>query len=348
MNITAKHPRVAVVLLQLGGPDSLDAVRPYLTKFFSDPAILGLRQPLRRLVATGIAAWRAPIAREIYRHLGGKSPVLDQTERQRAALEAELAGEASFRCFTAMRYWHPLADAVARDVAAWVPDEIVLLPLYPQFSTTTSGSAINDWLRAAEGAGLAVPTRIIREFPTEPGFIDANVDLIRQSCPPGAEGSRTRLLFTAHGLPKAIVRRGDPYPDQLRETAWAIVTRLGRPDLDWRLAYQSRATPQKWLQPSTKNEIKRAGNEGVGLALVPLAFVSEHSETLVELDIEYAAVARLSGVPSYRRVPTVGCHRKFISGLARLVKGAARSWQHQPEAASSAVAVGSGKSGEDQ
>jgi protoporphyrin/coproporphyrin ferrochelatase len=168
INYYSRRPRIAVVLLQLGGPDSLAVVRPYLTSFFSDPAILGLPQPFRRLAAAGIAARRAPIARKIYRHLGGRSPLLEETERQRAALAAALAGAGAFRCFLAMRYWHPLADQVARDVAAWGPDEITLLPFYPQFSMAASGSAIDDWQRAARNAGLTAPVAVIREYPTDP------------------------------------------------------------------------------------------------------------------------------------------------------------------------------------
>ncbi len=336
-----QRPRIAVILLQLGGPDSLEAVKPYLTNFFSDPAIIPVRWPTRWLIAKILAGRRAPIAREIYRQLGGKSPILEQTEAQRAALEKELADFGRVRCFTAMRYWHPFAEDVARDVKAWKPDEIVLLPLYPQFSTTTTGSAVTDWERAAKRDGLAAPTRTIWEYPTEPEFIEAYVDLIRRYWPDDGKGSPVRLLFTAHGLPKVIVKRGDPYPDQVRETAEAIVERLGIAGLNWKLAYQSRVTPQEWLKPNTEDEIKRAGEEGVGLVVVPLAFVSEHSETLVELDIEYAEVARQSGVPAYRRVQTVGTHSKFVGGLARLVRQSARLRVCRPSAWSkSAVPVG--------
>jgi protoporphyrin/coproporphyrin ferrochelatase len=324
MGIEVRPRRIAVVLLQLGGPDSLGAVKPYLTNFFSDPAIISVGQPMRWLIAKIIAGRRAPITREIYRRIGGQSPILEQTDAQRAALEEELVDYGAVRCFMAMRYWHPFAEDTAQEVAAWAPDETVLLPLYPQFSNTTTGSALKDWERAERRVGLTAPVRVVREYPTEPGFIEANVDLIRQFWPEGSERLPMRVLFTAHGLPTSIVGRGDPYPGQVRQTARAIVEGLGMRDLDWKLAYQSRVTPQKWLEPSTEDEIRRAGEQRVGLLVVPLSFVSEHSETLVELDIEYAEIARQSRVPEYRRVPAVGTHSKFISGLAQLVRRSAR------------------------
>jgi protoporphyrin/coproporphyrin ferrochelatase len=311
--------RLAVVLLQLGGPDSLEAVQPYLTRFFTDPAIIRLPRLLRGVIARIIAARRAPVTREIYRLLGGRSPILEQTEAQRTALESALAGLGAVRCFIAMRYWHPLAHETARQVAEWGADEVVLLPLYPQFSTTTTGSAVSDWMEAAQGVGLNPPLSVVSDYPADEDFVAAHVDLIRRAWP--AENNvRVRLLFTAHGLPLSIVKRGDPYPDRVSTTARAIVEGLGRDPLDWRLAFQSRVTPQKWLEPSTEAEIRRAGADGVGLVLVPLAFVSEHSETLVELDLEYAQLAREHGVPAFHRVPALGTHPTFIRGLARLVK----------------------------
>jgi ferrochelatase len=310
--LVARRRRIALVLLQIGGPDRLEDVGPFLRNFFSDPEIIRLPRLLRAVVARLIAWRRTPVATGIYRQLGGASPILGQTWAQGWAVAERLADLGEVRPFVAMRYWHPFAAEAAAAVRDWRPDEIVLLPLYPQYSTTTTRSALADWARAARAAGLAAPTRTIDAAPTDPGFVAAQAELIRRAWP--RDGAR--LLFTAHGLPLSIVRAGDPYPDQVRASAEAVVTALGIPDLDWRIAFQSRVTPQQWLTPDTEEEVRQAGRDGVGLVLVPIAFVSEHSETLVELDREYRAVAEASGVPSFIRVPTVGLHPAYIGGLA--------------------------------
>jgi protoporphyrin/coproporphyrin ferrochelatase len=312
--------RIALVLLQIGGPDRLDAVGPFLRNFFSDPEIIRLPSPLRAAVARLIAWRRTPVATEIYRQLGGASPILGQTRAQGRAVAERLADLGEVRPFVAMRYWHPFAAETAAELRAWRPDEIVLLPLYPQYSTTTTRSALTDWAAAARAAGLSARTRVVEAAPTDPGFIAAQADLIRRAWPP--YGGRHRLLFTAHGLPLSIVQAGDPYPDHVRASAEAVVAALDIPGLDWRIAFQSRVTPQQWLKPDTEEEVRQAGRNGVGLVLVPIAFVSEHSETLVELDIEYRAVAEAAGVPSFIRVPAVGVHPAYVAGLAAQVRHA--------------------------
>ncbi len=312
--------RTAVVLFNLGGPDSLKAVAPFLVNLFSDPAIIGLPQPLRSLVARAIAWRRAPVARAIYGHLGGGSPLLANTEAQARALEAAL-GE-GFRVFIAMRYWPPFAAEAAQAVKAWQPDALVLLPLYPQASTTTTQSSFADWQRAARAASLSVPTRALCCYPEETGFIAALAGEIRGALMRWPEGVPKRVLFSAHGLPQKIVDTGDPYPWQVERTAAALRAALAMPDLDTVVCYQSRVGPLAWIGPSTDDEIRRAGREGVGLVVVPVAFVSEHSETLVELDRDYRRLAESAGVPRYERAPTVGTAAPFIAGLARLVHAA--------------------------
>ena len=310
--------RTAVVLMNLGGPDSRDAVRPFLVNLFSDPAIIGLPSPLRAPLARFIAWRRSRVAREIYARLGGSSPLLANTETQARALEAALGP--GHRCFVAMRYWHPLSTETARAVAEWAPDEIVCLPLYPQFSTTTTASSFAAWRVAALQQGLAAPMRIIRCYPSERGLIEAIAGLVKPVLEAVSSGGKpARLLLTAHGLPKRIVRRGDPYPDQVEETAAAVVAAVARPELDWRVCYQSRVGPLEWIGPATDEEIRRAGKERVALVVAPISFVSEHSETLVELDLDYRRLAEISGVPSYHRVPTVGVEPGFIRSLATLV-----------------------------
>ena len=307
--------------MNLGGPDSLDAVRPFLVNLFSDPAIIGLPGPLRLPLARFVAWRRAPVARDIYARLGGRSPLLANTEAQARALEAALGP--GHRCFVAMRYWHPLSTETARAVAEWAPEEIVCLPLYPQFSTTTTASSFAAWRVAASQQGLAAPMRTIRCYPSEQGLVEAIAALVRPVLEAACgSGKPTRLLLTAHGLPKRIVCRGDPYPDQVEQTAAAVVAALARPELDWRVCYQSRVGPLEWIGPATDEEIRQAGKDGVALVVAPISFVSEHSETLVELDLDYRRLAEIAGVPSYHRVPTVGVEPSFIRSLETLVNRA--------------------------
>ncbi len=311
----------AVVLFNLGGPDGPAAVEPFLFNLFYDPAIIRLPTPLRWLVAKLISRRRAPVAQEIYAFLGGSSPILPQTKAQAEALENKLneGGTDSYKTFICMRYWHPFAADVAQEVKNWAPDDVILLPLYPQFSSTTSASSIKEWQEAAKKIGLDTPTAGLCCYPTIAGLISAYADLI---APKLAEvsGKPARLLFSAHGLPQKIVDQGDPYQWQVERTAEKVVEKLGLENLDWKVCYQSRVGPMKWLEPSTETEIHRAGEEGISLVIVPIAFVSEHSETLVELDIEYAKLAKEVGVDEYHRVNTVGIHADFITGLAAMVE----------------------------
>ena len=312
--------KVAVVLFNLGGPDRPESVREFLFNLFNDPAIIGAPGPIRWMLAQFISRRRAPVAREIYANLGGGSPLLGNTRAQARALEQALGGSA--RVFIAMRYWHPFSDETAAEVKAFAPDHLILLPLYPQFSTTTSGSSLEDWTRAAAKVGLNAPTSAICCYPREAGFVDEIAGKLRAVLAEPRTGGKPRVLFSAHGLPKKIVAGGDPYQWQVEETAKAVVEVLGEPELDWQICYQSRVGPLQWIGPSTDEEIVRAGRDKVSLIVVPIAFVSEHSETLVELDIEYAHLAAENGVPDYRRVGTVDDGVHFIGGLARLVRDA--------------------------
>lgn len=320
--------RLAVVVFNLGGPDSPQAVQPFLFNLFSDPAIISLPQPLRWLVAKLISSRRAPVAQEIYHHLGGKSPLLEQTQRQADALATALGdAETEARVFIAMRYWHPMTDRTVAEVKAYAPDAVVLLPLYPQYSTTTSGSSLKLWHQEAARQGLAVPTQAVCCYPVEPGFVQAMVDTLDPLLRQAAGSGTPRLLFSAHGLPKKVVDGGDPYQAQVEQTAAAVIRALEQRDsrwhgLDWQVCYQSRVGPLEWIGPSTDAEIERAGRDAVPLVLMPLAFVSEHSETLVELDIEYGKLAADAGVPLYLRAATVQSQDAFIQGLAGLVRQA--------------------------
>ena len=308
--------RIAIILFNLGGPDSLDAVQPFLRNLFSDPAIITLPGWLRLPLARFIARRRTPKARGIYEKIGGSSPIVGQTEAQARALEEALGPEHEWRGYVCMRYWHPMTDAVVRSVRRFAPDRIVLLPLYPQFSTTTTASSFAAWKKASI---FKAPTVEIESYPTEPGYVRASIELVKQGLAEAGDGPK-RVLFSAHGLPEKIIKAGDPYQRQIEQTAAAIGQHLD--GVDWSVCYQSRVGPLKWIGPPTEAEIRRAGNDKVGIVLYPLSFVSEHSETLVELDIDYRHLAEQAGVPRYVRVPTVGTHPQFIHGLANLVRAA--------------------------
>ena len=314
--------KLAVVLFNLGGPDNLKAVKPFLFNLFRDPAIITSPAVVRYPLAALIATTRERTAQANYAIMGGASPLLAETGAQARALEAALRGkdpDLEARCFIAMRYWKPFAEETARAVADFAPDEIVLLPLYPQYSTTTTASSVKDWLRVYRGPGR---TRTICCYPTSRGLAEAHAAAIRKVWLDGGQPGNLRVLFSAHGLPQKIVDAGDPYRAQIEATAAAIAALL--PELpDWRVCFQSRVGRLQWLAPSTEEEIRRAGADGKGVIVAPIAFVSEHVETLVELDHEYASLAGKVGCAPYLRAATPGIQRAFIEELARAVLEAA-------------------------
>ncbi|MBI1404858.1 MAG: ferrochelatase [Caulobacter sp.] len=307
--------KVAVVLFNLGGPDGPDAVEPFLFNLFNDPAIIGLPGIVRTPLARLISRRRAPMAKGNYDLMGGGSPLLPETRKQAAALTEALAARLpgdEVRCFIAMRYWKPLTAETAAEVAAWGPDEILLLPLYPQFSTTTTGSSVAAWRKAYRGPGTS---RTLCCWPAGEALVEAHARLIEAAWRAAGSPAPARLLFSAHGLPEKVIKAGDPYQAQVEATAAAVAARLG-PGWDWKVSYQSRVGPMKWIGPNTEDEIRAAAAEGLALVVTPIAFVSEHVETLVELDIEYGEAARHAGCPAYVRVPALGVEAGFIAGLA--------------------------------
>ena len=310
--------KLAVVLFNLGGPDGPAAVRPFLANLFKDPAIIGLPAVVRHPLAGVIAKRREKAAQANYDLMGGASPLLPGTEAQARALEAQLKVHApgdESRVFIAMRYWKPFAAETAKAVAAFAPDEIVLLPLYPQYSTTTTASSLKDWWSAYTGPGRS---RAVCCYPTSHGVVEAHVRAIRRLWETSGSPSGLRLLFSAHGLPQKVVDAGDPYRAQVEATAAQIAARL--PEFaDWQVCFQSRVGPLKWLSPSTDAEIRRAGAEGRGVLIAPIAFVSEHVETLVELDHDYGRLANEVGCKPYLRAPTPGVSEPFIDDLAQAV-----------------------------
>jgi ferrochelatase len=325
--------RVAVVLFNLGGPDRPKAVRPFLFNLFRDPAIIGLPGPVRVAIAALIAGFRARSARANYALIGGASPLLRETQAQAEALEAELAAkrpDLETRVFVAMRYWNPTVARAAQAVKAFAPDEVVLLPLYPQYSTTTTASSLKAWNEAYLGPGKV---RAVCCYPDEEGLIEAHVHKIQGVMSSAGRLPAVRLLFSAHGLPEKAVKGGDPYQWQIERTCEAVVGRLcgaWAHDLDWKICYQSRVGPLKWLGPSTPAAIEEAAHEGLGVIVAPIAFVSEHIETLVELDHEYGQLAEHVGCTIYVRVPALGIEPAFIRGLGDLV-GRALKQEHPVE-----------------
>lgn len=312
--------RLAVILMNLGGPDSLEAVQPFLRNLFSDPAIIGLPNPFRALLARFISSRRAEKAKSIYAKLGGKSPLLENTEVQARALEIALKDrrpDLDVKVFIAMRYWHPLTPECIKAVQAWKADQVVLLPLYPQFSTTTTASSVKAWQDIWGNKALVQGC-----YFAEPGFIKAYQDLIQTELEKVPDGVSVRVLFSAHGIPQKLVDQGDPYQWQVEQTVRDVTA--GR-SYDHVICYQSRVGPLKWLGPNIDDEIVQAQKDGVGVIVVPISFVSEHSETLVELDMDYRDRAQELNIAYYGRVPTVADHPDFIGGLADLVEVRVRS-----------------------
>jgi ferrochelatase len=322
--------KLAVVLFNLGGPDSPEAIKPFLLNLFRDPAILRVPFFIRPLLARIIAGARLKPATENYTILGGKSPLLELTRDQAHALENALAvPDLDVRCFIAMRYWHPFSLEAAKEVRDWGADEVFLLPLYPHFSTTTTGSSLSAWRDAATQIGLALPVTTLCCWFNDESYVAATAAIVRRSFEAARQTAKAplRILFSAHGLPETIVANGDPYQFQIESTVQAVVEVMqaeGSPDekLDWQVCYQSRATPQKWLDPSTESAIEQAAHDKCAVLVVPIAFVSEHSETLVELDVEYRELAEKMGVPGYYRAPAQNDDVAFIAALARAVNKA--------------------------
>ena len=330
--------RIAVVLFNLGGPGSLAAVRPFLFNLFKDPAILPLPLPARLALAALISGGRAKAARANYAHMGGASPLLAETQAQSDALAKALGVQlkgAEARCFIAMRYWRPFTEQVAAEVKSFAPDEIVLLPLYPQFSSATTGSSLKGWKQAYVGPGRVRVTCCWFELE---GLVAAHVARIRACWEAAGRPEKVRVLFSAHGLPERDIEKGDPYRWQVEQTCAAIAAKLEWP-WDWRICYQSRVGPLKWIGPSTPEAIVEACEDGMNVLIDPVAFVSEHVETLVELDRDYAELADSHGCDVYLRARTVGTEPVFIDALAGVV---ARALDREPGVSPDSRACGAG------
>ena len=305
----------AVILFNLGGPDSLNAVEPFLFNLFNDPAIFSLPLFLRYPLAKLVSKRRTPIAKAIYAEMGGKSPILEETKAQSDAIENSLRNQDDeYKCFIVMRCWNPRATETIKKVKEFNPKQIILLPLYPQYSNATSGSSIKEWHDVCKKNKLVIETKTICCYPTEKDFILSYANLIRNKINLD-KLNEIKLIFSAHGLPENKIKQGDPYQWQVEQSVKNLVTKLSIKNLDYILSYQSRVGPLKWIGPSTEAVIKDEAKKNKIIIVVPVAFVSEHSETLVELDIEYKKLAEENGSKQYIRVPAVTINHNFINSL---------------------------------
>ena len=320
--MSPQRRKIGVVLFQLGGPDGPSSVEPFLYNLFTDPDIIDFPMGwlLRRPLARYVSRKRAPKVIAHYEEIGGRSPILGLTGRQARALESALSADVDAHVVIAMRYWHPFTgEAIARLKQISV-EEIVLLPLYPQYSLATTGSSLNEWKRQWNDA--AMPVHVVEHFYDHPDYIAAVVEKINLSLTHFDDPVAAHILFSAHGLPVRFIERGDPYQRQVEESVRLVMEAGG-----WKnphsLCYQSKVGPQKWLEPSIHAEIHRLAEAGVKNLLVsPIAFVSEHIETLHEINIETREEAVALGIANFSMMPAVGDSTRFIACLAGLVRRA--------------------------
>lgn len=318
----ATRHRVGVVLFQLGGPDSREAIEPFLQNLFSDPDIIDfpLARIARPLLARLIARGRARHVARHYDAIGGHSPILELTLRQAAALEAELRRDLDARVTVAMRYWHPLTTEAIAEMERHAPADLVLLPLYPQYSGATTGSSFNEWGRHFKHNGSGPHLHRIRDYHDDPEFIDAVVSAVNGSLAAFGDPAGVDIVFSAHGLPLSVVQAGDPYQQQVERTVdllWARGAWTGRRHL----CYQSKVGSAKWLAPSMRETVERLATERRRRVLVvPISFVSDHVETLHEIDIEHRAQAERLGITEFRLMPGLNDAPRFIAALANLVR----------------------------
>jgi len=311
--------RVGVVLFQLGGPDTLAAIEPFLYNLFCDPDIIDFpfarigRKPLAKLISTT----RARKVQHHYATIGGGSPIRRFTERQARALEAQLANQGlDARCFVAMRYWHPFTREAIAQVEAAQCDEVVLLPLYPQYSSTTTGSSLNEWQRFFRGD---VPVQCVGSFYEHPMYLDAVIEKIEEALARFPVPERAEIVFSAHSVPMSVIAKGDPYQHHIEDTVQLLMERGGWPNRH-RLCYQSKVGASKWLQPSLHRTLRElAAEKAREVCIVPVAFVSDHVETLGEIDHEAREEARRLGITQFEMSAGLNDSPKFISALGQLV-----------------------------
>ena len=317
-----RERKLGVVLFQLGGPDSLDAVEPFLYNLFLDPDIIDFpfakmaRPALARLIATT----RTKKVKKGYAAIGGKSPIVEWTARQARALEDALRSSLDARVVVAMRYWHPFTAEALQELERCCCAELVLLPLYPQYSKTTTGSSLNEWNRRFPASGLSgIPAKLVQDFYNHPSYISSLVGQIERTLERFPAPREVHLVFSAHGVPVSVIQQGDPYQAQVEETSRLVMER-GRWDLPHTVCYQSQVGSGRWLQPSIHGVVVKLAEQGArNLLVVPVSFVSDHIETLHEIDREVREEALQAGIRQFELMPGLNDSSPFIGALADLV-----------------------------
>ncbi len=316
---TTNQP-TALILLNMGGPDSLEAVEPFLYNLFSDreliqlPAGALLQKPFAKL----ISHFRAKKVVENYRIIGGKSPLLEWTRKQATGIAARLE---NVQPFIVMRYWHPFAEEVLNEIKQAGIERAVVLSMYPHYTGATTGSSVNDFKRAAAKVYPQLAYQLIEDWYDWPGYLDALANRIKEGLESFHELLRdqVQILFSAHALPQKFIDRGDPYQQHVETTAAEAMKRVG--DFAWKIAWQSRSGPVKWMEPGTEEMIQQLGDAGhKALLIVPVSFVSDHIETLEEIDMQYRDLAASCGFQHFRRAPSLNDHDDFLGAMAALVK----------------------------
>jgi ferrochelatase len=316
--------KLGVVLFQLGGPDSREAIEPFLYNLFSDPEIIDFplarlgRKPLARLIASR----RGKHVAHHYEAIGGKSPILEFTTEQARALEADLRRDFDARVAVAMRYWRPFTAEAVAEMRRFAPDDLVLLPLYPQYSKTTTGSSLKEWNRLYRANGGGPRVHVVREFFEDPDYIAAVTAAVDAELRRYPDPASVDVVFSAHSVPVSVIDAGDPYRRHIERTVELVWERGGWPARR-RLCYQSKVGPSKWLRPMMREMLERLAAEGSRRVLmVPISFVSDHVETLFEIDIEHREIAERAGIADFRMVPGLNSQPAFIAALAGLVRAA--------------------------
>lgn len=312
--------KTAVLLLQMGGPDSLDAIQPFLCNLFSDRDIIRIGPAfLQPMIARFISRRRSKKVSEYYKKIGGKSPIRELTQQQAAELEKALGS--NYRCFVAMRYWKPFTAETLTAIKREGISKVIALSLYPHYSRATVGSSINELERVLAQSDAKLDLSYIRQFHDHPLYIAALAEKIEQGLAGFDDRSQVQLVFSAHGLPQSFIDSGDPYLDHIQSTVRLAMERFG--GISHHLAFQSRAGPVKWLEPSTEAKIAELAAAGCKqLLMVPLSFVSDHIETLYEIDIQYREEATALGITDFRRSEALNSSPAFIACLAELVRTA--------------------------
>ncbi len=310
--------KIAIILFQLGGPDGQAAVEPFLYRLFCDPDIINFPGAFlaRKLLAKLISTTRSKIVRQHYAEIGGGSPIRRLTEQQAAALQLEVRPYISARTIVAMRYWYPDTQEAIATLQSAPYDELVLLPLYPHFSFATTGSSLKEWNRLYKPR---VPVHLVDHFYDHPDYVAAIVDRVNSVLQQLANPDEVHLLFSAHGLPLTLVEKGDPYPKQIQETV-QLVMQLGSWPNPHILGFQSKVGPQTWLQPSLDETIDKLAQSGVKrLLVIPISFLTEHIETLHEINIEARERAESLGISEFHMMPALNDSPLLIRALADLV-----------------------------